>query len=118
MARSNSRTNYPIVKLVDASFQRREFLTQLYTSALTQACRDVLQCDEFPLIEGDFLELPFKSRNDEYLLRLDDSPPNGKLTVGLAVNRAFTTLSFNSSKTAVYVSQWKAKSTLVPASQI
>lgn len=70
------------------------------------------------MIEGDFLELPFKSRNGEYLLRLDDSPPNGKLTVGLAVNRAFTTLSFNSSKTAVYVSQWKAKSTLVPASQI
>ncbi|KAK0504454.1 hypothetical protein EDD18DRAFT_1133865 [Armillaria luteobubalina] len=36
-------------------------------------------CDEFPPAEGDFLELPV----------------NGQFTVELAVNRAFTTLSYN-----------------------
>ncbi|KIJ93961.1 hypothetical protein K443DRAFT_134917 [Laccaria amethystina LaAM-08-1] len=43
-------------------------------------------CDQFPPDEGDFLELP----------------ANGVFTVEHAVNRAFTTLSYNGSMTALF----------------
>ncbi|KAJ6530987.1 hypothetical protein DFH09DRAFT_1044729 [Mycena vulgaris] len=43
-------------------------------------------CDEFPPDDGDFLELP----------------ANGNFTVELAVNRAFTTLSFGGARTAAF----------------
>ncbi|KAF8959239.1 hypothetical protein BDZ97DRAFT_1402066 [Flammula alnicola] len=43
-------------------------------------------CDQFPPASGDFLELP----------------SNGNFTVELAVNRAFTTLSYNGTRTALY----------------
>ncbi|KAJ7742353.1 hypothetical protein DFH07DRAFT_750488 [Mycena maculata] len=43
-------------------------------------------CDEFPPDEGDFLELPV----------------NGTFTVELAVNRAFTTLSYGGTRTGVF----------------
>ncbi|KJA20613.1 hypothetical protein HYPSUDRAFT_1090757 [Hypholoma sublateritium FD-334 SS-4] len=52
-------------------------------------------CDGFPPVDGDFLEL-------QHSLGLDDSPANGEFTVELAVNRAFTTLSYNASKAAIY----------------
>lgn len=39
---------------------------------------------------------------DTHSLLLDDSPANGEFTVELAVNRAFTTLSYNGSKTTIY----------------
>ncbi|KAJ7242755.1 hypothetical protein B0H12DRAFT_843205 [Mycena haematopus] len=44
-------------------------------------------CDEFPPAEGDFLELP----------------ANGEFTVELAVNRAFTTLSYGGVNTGRYL---------------
>ncbi|KAJ7671654.1 hypothetical protein DFH06DRAFT_121450 [Mycena polygramma] len=44
-------------------------------------------CDEFPPADGDFLELP----------------ANGEFTVELAVNRAFTTLSFGGVNTGVFL---------------
>lgn len=43
-------------------------------------------CDQFPPNEGEFLELP----------------ANGVFTVELAVNRAFTTLSYNGTMTALF----------------
>lgn len=43
-------------------------------------------CDQFPPADGDFLELP----------------ANGEFTVELAVNRAFTTLSFGGANTGVF----------------
>ncbi|KAJ6517256.1 hypothetical protein C8R47DRAFT_1000280 [Mycena vitilis] len=43
-------------------------------------------CDDFPPDEGDFLELP----------------ANGNFTVELAVNRAFTTLSYDGVRTAAF----------------
>ncbi|KAJ7290046.1 hypothetical protein C8J57DRAFT_336214 [Mycena rebaudengoi] len=46
----------------------------------------VNDCDEFPPAEGDFLELP----------------ANGEFTVELAVNRAFTTLSYGGIKIGVF----------------
>ncbi|PPQ98999.1 hypothetical protein CVT24_003481 [Panaeolus cyanescens] len=44
------------------------------------------KCDEFPPAPGDFLELP----------------ANGAFTVELAVNRAFTTLSYNGMNAGIY----------------
>ncbi|KAJ6611719.1 hypothetical protein B0H10DRAFT_350205 [Mycena sp. CBHHK59/15] len=44
------------------------------------------QCDEFPPADGDFLELP----------------AGGEFTVELAVNRAFTTLSYGGVRTAAF----------------
>ncbi|KAJ7352486.1 hypothetical protein DFH08DRAFT_1078162 [Mycena albidolilacea] len=44
-------------------------------------------CDEFPPADGDFLELP----------------ANGDFTVELAVNRAFTTLSYDGVNTGVFL---------------
>ncbi|CAA7260299.1 unnamed protein product [Cyclocybe aegerita] len=46
----------------------------------------VNECDMFPPTKGDFLELP----------------ANGEFTVELAVNRAFTTLSYNGANTATF----------------
>ncbi|KAJ3514775.1 hypothetical protein NLJ89_g2178 [Agrocybe chaxingu] len=46
----------------------------------------VNECDMFPPTKGDFLELP----------------ANGEFTVELAVNRAFTTLSYNGANTAIF----------------
>ncbi|KAJ7746606.1 hypothetical protein B0H16DRAFT_941605 [Mycena metata] len=43
-------------------------------------------CDQFPPADGDFLELP----------------ANGEFTVELAVNRAFTTLAFDGTRTGVF----------------
>ncbi|KAF7330347.1 hypothetical protein MVEN_02473000 [Mycena venus] len=47
-------------------------------------------CDQFPPADGDFLELP----------------ANGEFTVELAVNRAFTTLSYDGINTGMFYSFW------------